>query len=172
MEDRIEADVAKKLGFTEYVMINYQNQQHRPVNFYVAYYASQRKGVSPHSPKVCIPGGGWEIAKFSRTRVDEMPVNRVLIRKGTQDQIVYYWFEERGTPIANEYLKKWMLFKDALFLNRTDGSLVRVTTPVMNDETLEDADLRAQEFIRISRNQLIQLLPASNLCQKACRPKV
>ena len=162
-EDRIEADVAEKLGFTEYVMINYQNQQHRPVNFYVAYYASQRKGVSPHSPKVCIPGGGWEIAKFSRTRVDEMPVNRVLIRKGTQDQIVYYWFEERGTPIANEYLKKWMLFKDALFLNRTDGSLVRVTTPVMSDETLEDADLRAQEFIRISRNQLIQLLPASNL---------
>ena len=163
VEDRIEADVAKKLGFTEYVMINYQNQQHRPVNFYVAYYASQRKGVSPHSPKVCIPGGGWEIAKFSRTKVDEMPVNRVLIRKGTQDQIVYYWFEERGTPIANEYLKKWMLFKDALFLNRTDGSLVRVTTPVMSDETLEDADLRAQEFIRISRNQLIQLLPASNL---------
>ena len=166
-EDRIEADVAEKLGFTEYVMINYQNQQHRPVNFYVAYYASQRKGVSPHSPKVCIPGGGWEIAKFSRTRVDEMPVNRVLIRKGTQDQIVYYWFEERGTPIANEYLKKWMLFKDALFLNRTDGSLVRVTTPVLNDETLEDADLRAQEFIRLSRNQLIQLLPAKSLSEKS-----
>tara|TARA_B110000967_G_C18892423_1_gene568305 strand:+ start:1105 stop:2781 length:1677 start_codon:yes stop_codon:yes gene_type:complete len=166
-EDRIEADVAEKLGFTEYVMINYQNQQHRPVNFYVAYYASQRKGVSPHSPKVCIPGGGWEIAKFSRTRVDEMPVNRVLIRKGTQDQIVYYWFEERGTPIANEYLKKWMLFKDALFLNRTDGSLVRVTTPVLNDETLEDADFRAQEFIRLSRNQLIQLLPAKSLSEKS-----
>ena len=166
-EDRIEADVAEKLGFTEYVMINYQNLQHRPVNFYVAYYASQRKGVSPHSPKVCIPGGGWEIAKFSRTTVDEMPVNRVLIRKGTQDQIVYYWFEERGTPIANEYLKKWLLFKDALFLNRTDGSLVRVTTPVMSDETLEDADLRAQEFIRISRNKLTQLLPARNLLMKS-----
>ncbi|MDG1818205.1 MAG: VPLPA-CTERM-specific exosortase XrtD [Porticoccaceae bacterium] len=166
-EDRIEADVAEKLGFTEYVMINYQNLQHRPVNFYVAYYASQRKGVSPHSPKVCIPGGGWEIAKFSRTTVDEMPVNRVLIRKGTQDQIVYYWFEERGTPIANEYLKKWLLFKDALFLNRTDGSLVRVTTPVMSDETLEDADLRAQEFIRISRNKLTQLLPARNLPTKS-----
>ena len=166
-EDRIEADVAEKLGFTEYVMINYQNLQHRPVNFYVAYYASQRKGVSPHSPKVCIPGGGWEIAKFSRTTVDEMPVNRVLIRKGTQDQIVYYWFEERGTPIAKEYLKKWLLFKDALFLNRTDGSLVRVTTPVMSDETLEDADLRAQEFIRISRNKLTQLLPARNLPTKS-----
>ena len=160
IDDRIEADVARKLGFTEYVMINYQNPQHRPINFYVAYYASQRKGLSPHSPKVCIPGGGWEIANFSRTKVDQMPVNRALIRKGTQDQIVYYWFEERGTPVANEYIKKWMLFKDALFLNRTDGSLIRVTTPVMSDETLADADLRAQAFIRISRSKLSQLLPA------------
>ena len=92
-----------------------------------------------------------------------MPVNRALIRKGTQDQIVYYWFEERGTPVANEYFKKWMLFRDSLMLNRSDGSLVRVTTPVMSDETLKDADLRAQAFIRISRDRLSQLLPARNL---------
>ena len=166
-DDKIEANVADKLGFTEYVMINYQNLEFRPVNFYVAYYASQRKGVSPHSPKVCIPGGGWEIADFSRTRVDQMPVNRVVIRKGTQDQIVYYWFEERGTPVANEHVKKWMLFKDALILNRTDGSLIRVTTPVMSDETLADADLRAQEFIRISKKELSQLLPTRSLLAKS-----
>ena len=159
----IENEVADKLGFSEYVMINYHNPEQRPVNFYVAYYASQRKGVSPHSPKVCIPGGGWEIAKFSRTTVDQIPVNRVLIRKGLQDQIVYYWFEERGVPIANEYIKKWMLFKDALFLNRTDGSLIRVTTPVLPDESVTDADQRAQAFIRSSRNQLLQLLPAKSL---------
>ena len=89
-----------------------------------------------------------------------MPVNRALIRKGMQDQIVYYWFEERGVPVANEYIKKWMLFKDALFLNRTDGSLIRVTTPVMSDETMLDADRRAQTFIRASRDQLAELLPA------------
>ena len=162
-DDSIDTEVANKLGFTEYVMINYHNSEQRPVNFYVAYYASQRKGVSPHSPKVCIPGGGWEIADFSRTTVDQMPVNRVVIRKGVQDQIVYYWFEERGVPVANEYIKKWMLFKDALFLNRTDGSLIRVTTPVLGDESIEDADRRAQAFIRSSRNQLLQLLPAKSL---------
>ena len=159
-DDSIKQEVAEKLGLSEYVMINYQNLENRPINFYVAYYASQRKGVSPHSPKVCIPGGGWEIASFSRTKVDQMPVNRALIRKGTQDQIVYYWFEERGIPVANEYFKKWMLFRDSLMLNRSDGSLVRVTTPVMNDETLKDADLRAQAFIRVSRDRLTQLLPA------------
>ena len=163
LDGSIEDEVADKLGFTEYVMINYHNPEQRPVNFYVAYYASQRKGVSPHSPKVCIPGGGWEIAEFSRTTVDQIPVNRVLIRKGVQDQIVYYWFEERGVPIANEYIKKWMLFKDALLLNRTDGSLIRVTTPVLPDESVIDADQRAQAFIRSSRNQLLQLLPAKSL---------
>jgi len=162
-DDSIDTEVANKLGFSEYVMINYHNPEQRPVNFYVAYYASQRKGVSPHSPKVCIPGGGWEIAEFSRTTVGQIPVNRVLFRKGLQDQIVYYWFEERGVPMANEYIKKWMLFKDALFLNRTDGSLVRVTTPVLPDESVMDADQRAQRFIRSSRNQLSQLLPAKSL---------
>lgn len=80
-----------------------------------------------------------------------------------QDQIVYYWFEERGIAVANEYIKKWMLFKDALFLNRTDGSLIRVTTPVMSDESTMDADLRAQAFIRASREQLSQRLPAKFL---------
>jgi len=163
LDGSIEDEVADKLGFTEYVMINYHNPEQRPVNFYVAYYASQRKGVSPHSPKVCIPGGGWEIAEFSRTTVDQIPVNRVLIRKGLQDQIVYYWFEERGVAVANEYIKKWMLFKDALFLNRTDGSLIRVTTPVLGDESIVEADRRAQEFIRSSRNKLLQLLPAKSL---------
>ena len=163
VHDRIGELVAEKLGFTEYVMLNYLNSDKLPINFYVAYYASQRKGVSPHSPKVCIPGGGWEIADFSRTHIDSIPVNRALIRKGTQDQIVYYWFEERGLAVANEYLKKWMLFKDALLLNRTDGSLVRVTTPVLGGESMEQADQRARSFIRIARQQLSQFLPSHHL---------
>lgn len=161
--DRIDDEVAEKLGFSDYVMLNYKNSDYQHINFYLAYYASQRKGLSPHSPKVCIPGGGWEIADFRRTNVDGIPVNRAIIRKGTQDQIVYYWFEERGVAVANEYLKKWMLFVDALLLNRTDGSLVRVTTPVMGNESIEEADLRAQSFIRLSRIQLSQFLPSHDL---------
>ena len=95
--------------------------------------------------------------------IDSIPVNRALIRKGTQDQIVYYWFEERGLAVANEYLKKWMLFQDALLLNRTDGSLVRVTTPVLDGESMEQADQRARSFIRIAREQLSQFLPSHHL---------
>jgi len=42
----------------------------RPVNLYVAYYSSQRNGYSPHSPLVCIPGGGWLITGLTRTSFD------------------------------------------------------------------------------------------------------
>ena len=156
--DLLEKDVVTKLGMTDYLLANYSDGQQPPVNFYVAYYASQRKGVSPHSPRVCIPGGGWEIASFERIVVEDFPVNRTVIKKGEQTQLVYYWFQERGRIIANEYIKKWYLFIDALFENRTDGSLVRVVTNVAPNEALVDADARILDFISIAKPELKQYI--------------
>jgi EpsI family protein len=129
----------------------------------VAYYSSQRKGTSPHSPRVCIPGGGWEIASLERQNVNGLPVNRVIIRKELSSQLVYYWFEERGIPVANEYVKKWMLFRDAFQINRTDGALVRVTTPIFDTESIKDAEQRAQNFIRSARPKLVDFLPGPSI---------
>ena len=148
---------------TDYVLADYRSEGSSPVNFYVAYYSSQRKGSSPHSPRVCIPGGGWEIASLERQNISGLPVNRVIIRKELSSQLVYYWFEERGVPVANEYVKKWMLLRDAFTINRTDGALVRVTTPILINETEADADARAQTFIKQSRPQLEQYLPGQIL---------
>jgi EpsI family protein len=125
----------------------------------VAYYASQRKGISPHSPRVCIPGGGWEIADIRRTQIDDIPVNRVIIRRGLESQLVYYWFQERGEPIANEYLKKWKLLEDAIAYNRTDGALVRVVTPFDSSEAVEVAEQRLNEFVRAAYPELVRVLP-------------
>ena len=70
-------------------------------------------------------------------------VNRVLIQMGEDRRLVYYWFQQRGRLITNEYLLKWLLFWDALIKNRTDGALVRVTTvvPVGEDSASYDAVL-------------------------------
>ena len=56
----------------------------------------------------------------------------------------------RGTrqKIANEWLAKAYLLADAVFQNRTDGALVRLTTPIYPGETESDADKRLQGFIR------------------------
>ena len=145
--DKLSPQVVEKLGMTDYLLANYSNKSHQAVNFYVAYYQSQRKGVSPHSPRVCIPGGGWEIADLQRLEVGGHPINRVLIKKGNQRQLVYYWFQGHGRIVANEYINKWYLFIDSIIKNRTDGALVRVVTSVAEHESLIDADNRLINFM-------------------------
>jgi exosortase D (VPLPA-CTERM-specific) len=151
----MEETVTKFLGLTDYILANYKNDKSQSVNFYAAYYESQRKGVSPHSPRVCIPGGGWQISDITRTQIGDLPINRIVIKKEDNTQLVYYWFQQRGRQFANEYFMKWYLFKDALLLNRTDGALVRITTAVAPNENIADADNRLKAFAQ----QVAPVLP-------------
>lgn len=152
--ERLDQQVIDKLGMTDYLLVNYVNNEQQLVNFYVAYYETQRKGVSPHSPRVCIPGGGWEIADLQRITADGHPVNRVVIKKGEQRQLVYYWFQGHGRIIANEYINKWFLFVDSIIKNRTDGALVRVVTTVLPHENIEIADKRILGFMSKAEPEL------------------
>lgn len=144
------------LKFTDYVMVNYRKDTDPfPVNFYVAYYESQRAGESAHSPRSCIPGGGWKIESLEQKSVVDFPlagvnqsVNRVQIAMGENKQLVYYWFQQRGRIITNEYLVKWYLLVDSIFKNRSDGALVRVTTMVPPGESWEQGDLKLESFLR------------------------
>ena len=86
-------------------------------------------------------------------------VNRVIISRGGQRQLVYYWFEQRGRRIANEYWMKWYLLVDALMRNRSDGALVRVTTPIGSLEAAKDADKRLAEFARLAVPRLAPHVP-------------
>jgi EpsI family protein len=132
----------------------------------VAYYASQRTGTSPHSPSVCIPGNGWLITDLEQTNYRNndttlsLPLNRVIISKGSEKQLVYYWFDERGTKIANEYVSKLYLLRDAILKNRTDGALVRLTTPIYPGEKESDADMRLQDFTSTVVPNLAGYLPS------------
>ena len=133
----LDQQTIQTLGLTDYILSDYARDGGRPVNLYVAYYATQRNGLSPHSPTVCIPGGGWQISSFERTNLpgnNSMPFNRVVITQGQAAQLVYYWFEQRGMKISNEYMSKLYLLRDAIFKNRTDGALVRLTTPIFPGE--------------------------------------
>ena len=171
----MEPQVEHALGLTDYILADYARPDGRWVNFYVAYYASQRKGLSPHSPSVCIPGSGWVITNFERTKIDDeqlntqFPINRAIIRKNNQSQIVYYWFEQRGRKIENEWLSKFYLIADALRLNRTDGALVRLTTNVYPGETEAIAEKRLMSFVRLVLPPLTAYLPkqAEDIVQPA-----
>jgi EpsI family protein len=123
------------------------------VNFYVAYYPSQRSGASAHSPRSCIPGGGWEIQRLQQRTLAgvevggaPLTVNRLLIQKGQTKQLVYYYFKQRDRYLTNEYLVKWFLFWDALTRNRTDGALVRFTTLLRPGVPESEGDRRLTEL--------------------------
>ena len=92
-------------------------------------------------------------------RACELEVNRVVLQKGEYKQLVYYWFQQRGRTITNEYLVKWYLFWDALTKNRTDGALVRLATPVLASEDWEAGDARLADFSRALGGKLEKYIP-------------
>jgi EpsI family protein len=162
----IDDALLARLKLSDYLLVDFSKPDHPVVNLYVAYYGSQRAGTSAHSPRACIPGGGWSIEGLSTRSVpgagrDASPllVNRVAIRKGRERTLVYYWFEQRGRKLTSEYLVKWYLFWDALTRHRSDGALVRLTTRVGADEDPLGADRRLAALVREVAPELPDYVP-------------
>jgi exosortase D (VPLPA-CTERM-specific) len=152
---KLEPIILNTLKLDDYIMSDYTDSDNHYVNFYVAYYASQSKGESAHSPRTCIPGGGWVITSITQKTLDgitaggaPLAVNRIVIQQGDTRQLVYYWFQGRGRVITSEYMVKWYLFWDALTRNRTDGALVRLITTVSPEEVDGAGDQRLEGFAR------------------------
>lgn len=155
-----------ELDLSDYTIIDYKNMAGRTVNFYVAYYESQRKGESIHSPDTCLPMSGWLYKESGTVAVSpgsgnekQVVVNRAYIQKGESRQLVYHWYLQRGRVLAKAHQLKIYLFWDSLTKHRTDGALVRLITPVYDDETVRDSETRLQEFMSRIMPVLDQYIP-------------
>ena len=162
----LERQYLEALQLDDYVLADYSGAEKIPVNVYVAYYLSPKKGRSSHSPKQCIPGGGWEITSFAPVRLESVPglsaeqeANRVVIQKGGQKQIVYYWFKQRDRWITSEYAVKFFLFWDSLTRQRADGALVRLVSSMHAGETEAAVDRRLQTMAGLVTPMLSQYVP-------------
>jgi exosortase D (VPLPA-CTERM-specific) len=166
-EQKMDHSFLDVLKLDDYLLANYaRNEDTLPVHLYLAYYGSQRKGASAHSPRSCIPAGGWEIEEIGTRTINDigtpkhlLSVNRALIAKGSTRQVVYYWFQQRGRELTNEYVVKWMIFWDSLTRQRTDGALVRMITPVDPLGGIEEADARLSDFLRLSYPAIVDYVP-------------
>ena len=139
------------------------------VGLYVGFYGTQRQGASIHSPLNCLPGAGWipvertlvsipVSASEASVPTQDIKVNQILIEKGSSRQVVLYWYQSHGRVLANEYWGKFYMVLDAMRLNRTDGALVRVTSPVSISETT--AQQAAITFVQTLFPLLSRYLPA------------
>jgi exosortase D (VPLPA-CTERM-specific) len=162
--DTLEPVFLDALQLDDYLLMNYHGAGVPPINYYIAYYRSQRSGMSVHSPRLCLPGGGWQIKKFEPHTLGDAdgrtwPVNRVLIEKSGQRELVYYWFRERDRRLTNEYVVRWYLFWDALTRNRTDGALVRLVVGIPQGSDESQADSMLAKFAALSDSKLGSFVP-------------
>ena len=154
------------LKFSDYTMVDFQDGQGRSVNFYTAYYASQSKGRSVHTPETCLPGGGWVFEEsglatipLGGTAGGSLRVSRAILYKDGTKELTYYWFPQRGRVLTSMYQLKMYALWDALTRQRTDGALVRLITQIYPAEKPEDAEARLQAFTREIMPVLSQFLP-------------
>jgi exosortase D (VPLPA-CTERM-specific) len=150
----LEGIYLDQLKLDDYLLADYVSNGGQQVNLYISYYNSQRKGDAVHSPRACLPGGGWQLRDFDQREIpnvringQRLRVNRTLIELGTQRQLVYYWFQQRGRVVTNELAVKWFLFWDAVTRHRTDGAMIRVITAVPLGSNEVEADRRLAEFV-------------------------
>lgn len=166
-------DILANLGVTDYLICDFsRKEQNLRVGVYVGYHQSQVRhegggsgGGQIHPPSHCLPGSGWDIIASEKVRM-EMPglpegsalVNRLVIAKGDARQLVYYWYQERGRVIADDWMKIVWLFWDRARLQRTDGSLVRFTIPMGRDDD-EAAERSFRELAPLVTTQLSEYSP-------------
>lgn len=164
----LAADIERQLQANDYHSVVFSKPgAHATVGFFSAWYKDQSKG-GVHSPEICLPGAGWEIAWLERVDIaqqlgSETPfnINRAIIQKGETRMMVYYWFEQKGRKVAWDFAAKLYLVADGVMSGRKDGAIVRLTTLITPDETNADAEARLKEMLGAVVPTLPRFIPGS-----------
>lgn len=165
-EGVVEQEVRDVLRADDLVSRVYaQSGSGRAASLFVAYFKSQRTGQAPHSPKNCLPGSGWAPSASEAMRIpivgraEPIQVNRYIVSKGDDKSVVIYWYQTRDRVIASEFEAKFYLVVDSIRYHRSDTALVRVVTPVSNNDEASATEA-AVEFVQSFFTPLRQFLPS------------
>jgi EpsI family protein len=153
----MDDETVGNLGVTDYLLCGFENPEFDGiVGVYLGYHASQvrEEGGGPgvnaiHPPAHCLPGSGWDIIDNRLVELDfpglpQAPatVRRLVIARGDDRQLTYYWYQSRGRVVSQDWKKILYVGFDRAVRSRTDGSLVRFTAPILrNDEAAAEASL-------------------------------
>ncbi|MEM6421312.1 MAG: exosortase C-terminal domain/associated protein EpsI, partial [Pseudomonadota bacterium] len=163
---RLDPEIEVALGADDYLSINLASDlAAEDVGLFMAWYADQSQG-GVHSPEICLPSSGWEIAWLERTDIaaamgTETPfnINRAIIEHGETRMMVYYWFQQGERRIAWDFAAKFWLMIDGIQTGSTDGALVRLTTPIARGETEAEAEARLQSVVAGLIDPLPRFIP-------------
>jgi exosortase D (VPLPA-CTERM-specific) len=166
----LDPEIEAVLGADDYAAVAYRHPERgQLVDLFVAYYSDLTAGKGIHSPEVCLPAGGWEVSDWQRRTLaldpgtvegaPQVELNRAIIRKGMARQLVYFWFEQRGRRLAGDLSAKVYTIYDSLTRGRSDGALVRLTTPIAPGEPVEAAEARLREMLNRAMARMPRHVP-------------
>lgn len=142
----LTGDILKELRVTDYLSRYYQRGADQ-VEVYVGYYDSQAAGRQIHSPKHCLPGGGWNFSSQKTREVDLAGVGKISLVEAYYEKegarlLLVYWYRMKDGYITNEYLLKWRMILNSVRYRRNEATFVRFSTLSEGD------DGRAFEAVR------------------------
>lgn len=155
-----------KLGPGEFLQRTYQdrNAEQPDVDLYLAYFPNQTV-LERHLPQECLAGSGW-LPVESGTTVLTLPgdgpfaVNRYVIAKGADRQLVWFWYSAQGQRVVGEDWMDWHLAFDSLRFNRADNALIRMNTELRPGEEAGDAEQRLLSFASVVNPLLKNYIPS------------
>jgi EpsI family protein len=159
----MEESVLGILKLTDYVMRRYADPSGHSLWLYIGYWETQQRGAQIHSPKHCLPGGGWEPLEAKQVAIPlpgqttPLTANFYLIQKDHYQQVVLYWYQSQGRAIAGEIQAKLQLIKGTILHNRTDAALVRLISPV--NGSVQDTFARQKAYVQAMAPMLGLFLP-------------
>jgi EpsI family protein len=159
----VEPEIREQLKADDILNRAYTEGQSGALDLFVAYFKTQRTGQSPHSPKNCLPGSGWEPEATGFLDIpipgrDPIRINRYVVSHGDKRSVVLYWYQSQRRVIASEFAAKFWLVMDSIRYHRSDTALVRVTVPVWRDD-VEGATRRGVTFAQSMFPALKSYLP-------------
>lgn len=179
-EQRLDPAVARTLGADDYRQVTLIHADAPPaggggllaspakpsqVGLFMAFYQDQSKG-GVHSPEICLPSSGWEIARLDRIDISDklgadapFNLNRAIIQKGESRMMVYYWFQQGSRRVAWDFAAKMYLLADGIRTGQTDGGIVRLTTLIGPQEAPEEAEARLLDVTRALIGPLPRFFP-------------
>jgi EpsI family protein len=128
----------------------YAQEKQSPVIAYVGFYGDLATILEVHTPELCYPAQGWSISSFGKSasgvfRGGQIAASEIVADKSGERRLVMWWYNAGSRPFETRIRYVYAMLALSTFTGRTDGSMVRLETPVEKDGEMA-ARARIEEF--------------------------
>jgi EpsI family protein len=102
---------------------------------YVGFYDNIATILDVHTPELCYPAQGWHISSFDKSaegsfRGEQITASEIIADKSGEQRLVRWWYNAGSRPFETRIRYVYAMLALSAFTGRTDGSMVRLETPV------------------------------------------